>query len=493
MRATARNSFDTRSQRFGDRFLLALALLLLGYAIAGKGVAYAGVPPLYIGEMVLMLGLVAWLQARGWSKALNVPAMLALVPLVVLGFIGLARCLMEYQIEAVRDAMIWGYAAFALCVATLLVSDPRRLPKLMLYYRRFIPVFLAGVLVAFALFRFARPVLPTWPGTNTPLIFVKEGDVLVHLAGILAFWMADPKRSVRWAWAVLLTIDMSVMGVIDRAGVLSFGAVMMLCLIAKPRHGAAWRTISMLVAGLVLLYGSNIRVPVPGGKGRDISFDQFVINVRSTFGSSDIDGLDSTKEWRLQWWGKIVNYTVHGPYFWTGKGFGVNLADDDGFQVQQDHSLRSPHSAHMTILARMGVPGAVAWALMHLVWFATVADAWYRARRRGDQRWAGWFLFLFAYYLAFVINASFDVFLEGPMGGIWFWTIYGAGVGSLWIYRYRPDVLADDDAAGAAGRQGGQQGGRTNEDPDRAQFLPAAGRRRPGVPLGTGAARVARA
>jgi len=25
-------------------------------------------------------------------------------------------------------------------------------------------------------------------------------------------------------------------------------------------------------------------------------------------------------------------YTIHGRYFWTGKGFGVNLADDDGFR-----------------------------------------------------------------------------------------------------------------------------------------------------------------
>jgi hypothetical protein len=51
------------------------------------------------------------------------------------------------------------------------------------------------------------------------------------------------------------------------------------------------------------------------------------------------------------------------------------------------------------------------------------------------------FLFLFAYYMAFLINASFDVYLEGPMGGIWFWSIYGTGVGALWVYRNRPEVL----------------------------------------------------
>ena len=28
----------------------------------------------------------------------------------------------------------------------------------------------------------------------------------------------------------------------------------------------------------------------------------------------------------------IIDYTVFGDYFWTGKGFGISLADDDGFQ-----------------------------------------------------------------------------------------------------------------------------------------------------------------
>src|SRR5205823_3135493 len=74
----------------------------------------------------------------------------------------------------------------------------------------------------------------------------------------------------------------------------------------------------------------------------------------------------------------------------------------------------------------------------------SIGETYLRARRRGQQRWAGAMLFLFAYHLAFMINGSFDVFLEGPMGGIWFWTIFGVGVGALWCWRYAPGVLADD-------------------------------------------------
>ena len=85
-------------------------------------------------------------------------------------------------------------------------------------------------------------------------------------------------------------------------------------------------------------------------KGREISFDQIVTNFKSMTGDTGSAGLDSTKKWRVDWWNKIEQYSLYGPYRWTGKGFGVNLAEDDGFQVLTDNSLRSPHNAHMNIL-----------------------------------------------------------------------------------------------------------------------------------------------
>ncbi|HEY1629214.1 MAG TPA: O-antigen ligase family protein, partial [Tepidisphaeraceae bacterium] len=329
-------------------------------------------------------------------------------------------------------------------LASLIVTQPSRLPKLLEYYRTFTKVFLICIPLVFIIFRYFRAVLPQWPGVGTPILQVKEGDVLVHLAGILAFWMADPKRSVRWGWAFLLTLDMAMMGVIDRAGLVAFGGVMIICMLAKPFHGAAWRTIAMLCCGAMMLFVSQINIEVPGGKGRNISWEQFVDSGKSIFGQGGSSGDESNKEWRLNWWRTIIGYTFDGPYFWTGKGFGVNLADEDGFQVNADKSLRSPHSVHMTILARMGVPGLACWAVMHFVWLFSIGETYLRSRRRGQERWAGVMLFLFAYYIAFMINGSFDVFIEGPMGGIWFWSIYGTGVGALWCWRYCPEILADE-------------------------------------------------
>ncbi len=57
------------------------------------------------------------------------------------------------------------------------------------------------------------------------------------------------------------------------------------------------------------------------------------------------------------------------------------------------------------------------------------------AWRRGATPWGNLFLFTACYWLSNVVNASFDVALEGPMLGVWFWTQTGFGLGAVAIYR----------------------------------------------------------
>jgi hypothetical protein len=170
-------------------------------------------------------------------------------------------------------------------------------------------------------------------------------------------------------------------------------------------------------------------------KGRPATFQQMVQNLMSIFGSSSDNGLEGSKQFRLAWWGHIVDYTVFGKYFWTGKGFGVNLADVDGFQSTSDHSLRSPHNTEMTVLARMGVPGLLLWLLLQGAFGVGLLRATLAYRRAGDWQLAavgGW---IFAYWVAMLVDTSFDPYLEGPQGGIWFWVIFGLG---LVIMRLAP-------------------------------------------------------
>jgi hypothetical protein len=185
------------------------------------------------------------------------------------------------------------------------------------------------------------------------------------------------------------------------------------------------------------------------GTTRKVSARQLAANVISITDSRQDVSLSGTREWRLAWWTKIIGYTVHGDYFWTGKGFGVNLADDDGFQdgVVSFSPNRSPHSVQMTVLARTGVPGLCLWILLQTAFGLSLVRAYLRTRRDGRDWWGRITLWILAYWIALLVNGSFDVYIEGPQGGIWFWCIFGLGLAALRAQReeqtrYRQPVVS---------------------------------------------------
>lgn len=180
--------------------------------------------------------------------------------------------------------------------------------------------------------------------------------------------------------------------------------------------------------------------PAPTPERRSASIEQMIDNILSVFEESDDPGLEGTKQFRLAWWGAIVDYTVFGEYFWSGKGFGVNLADDDGFQSTADGSLRAPHNSHLTVLARMGVPGIVLWMLLQGAFAVALVRTMLSSRRAGDGFLAAVAAWTLVYWLAMMVNTSFDPYLEGPQGGIWFWATMGFGMAIVRFGQARDPV-----------------------------------------------------
>jgi len=439
--ATATSPFLALDQavnhRWGDRYLRWLSVVLLGYAILGRGFAYFGVPPFYIGEISLLLGLIALLYSGSLTHIFYfVPARLLLV-LMIWGSACTLPYLFHYRLEALRDAALWGYGLFAFIVVGLLIQRPTRLKLLLLWYRRLAVAFLCTIWALFLVKRLGILSMPQLPGSPVALGVGKGGDMMVHLTGVTAFMLLGMART-RLIYYLLIGITFLIGATISRGGMLSFALPILVLFVLKPPQIKVARFfygLCLLITILLLLD------PATSIKKRSVSAEQLWTNIVSVVGEADTGNLDSTKEWRLEWWERIISYTFGGPYFWTGKGFGINLADDDGFQVQADGSLRSPHNAHMNMLARAGVPGLLLWLSLQLSWVWHLGQQWLQSRREEDRVWEGVFLFLIVYWTAFMVNASFDVFLEGPMGGIWFWTLFGVGLAALHIYKLRPEVL----------------------------------------------------
>ncbi len=442
-------------------FLGALTVLLVGYAMLGKGFAYLGLPPIYIGDATLAVG-VALVLASGQAGAPFRSAVTWLI--VAFATWGAARTLPfvgRYGIEALRDAAVWGYMAYAIVCAACLIALPARLVTVVQWYARLAIPFVAWVPIFWGFF-FIRDSLPRTPFSDVPFLWFKAGDAAVHMAGIAALWWAGlgthdadaattGQRFLRYGGWALWFVAFVFVSAESRSAALSITAALAMVAVLHPaaiRNLASMAVAAALagvLAGGAAIAGAGVYfTPRFLDTSRGISVSQVGENLSSLFGSDyKAPGfLEDTRQFRLEWWSAIATYTFAGPHFWTGKGFGVNLADDDGFQVGATEPLRSPHSIHLNVLARTGVPGLALWIALHLSFLAAMVRGTINARRAGQVWWAKVNVWILGYWTAFLVNASFDVYLEGPQGAIWFWSLVGTGLASLHLQRQERFVRA---------------------------------------------------
>lgn len=414
-----------------------LVLLLMGYLFFSKGFATIGFFPIYVGEAVLGVGmltfmLIPFIKVKVDFKPFRRPEVVILFLFLAWQIAQTVPYFRQYRFDTLRDAVLYGYAAFALLI--MLIIPKRDVQSFFDLFGRAIPLMLLWFPILFISSRMSL-VSFSFPGSPNPIIYTKASDLGVHLAGIGAFMMLELDRRshpfppwLRWTNWLLWAADVILLGAMGRAIMVAVVAAVGIVVLMQPFRSGWYRPLILMIVLVCVLVISGLysTLKIDIGQAREVSVQQLVENVTSIFGEGDnsAGGLEGTKEWRLRWWDTIINYTINGRYFWTGKGYGINLADSDGFQVQADGSLRSPHNGHLTILARSGVPGLVLWA----AFLASVAIRLFTIAARPDPHdpWRSRFaLWLLAYLVAFGIMTGLDVFLEGPMGGIWFWSLIG--------------------------------------------------------------------
>lgn len=444
-----------------------------------------------------------WKATRSMLQAsMRSPAGVVLGLLVAFQIWGAIRTipfLAAYGLSALRDGVVWGYATFALTTVIVLAAEAGALARLLRGFKLFLVLFLCAIPPLTLLTWTFYSHLPTIGVTDRFLFELRPGDVLIHCLGILVFLLALAPGHSRGSRVALGLAGFTALfyGSLNRASLLGFiaGAGLLL-LLPRARRGLPWLAGSFALAFL-LLWGSGVWFSAPFHP-REVSARQLMVYAANPLGltipaaatprlSESVEGYlrrildsgragsaggseqasgtdpetdqvrraglrsaanleadrDTTSEFRLRWWKQIVGYTIGGPYRWAGKGYGVNLATDDGFQDEPGESLRSPHNISMTILARSGVIGLGGWLALQGAWLLCMVGTLRGFLRQGRLRLAGCVIFLFAYWISILVNASFGVFLEGPVAGIWFWVVFGAG---LAIALRGGAMLPDSDA-----------------------------------------------
>ncbi|HEX7629055.1 MAG TPA: hypothetical protein VF431_01810, partial [Candidatus Methylomirabilis sp.] len=226
-------------------FLLCLGIILIGYAFLGRGFAHLGVPPVYLGEFVLALGLVAvaWAALRSRLQISRSSLLVVLVVFMALGLIRTVPYLRTNGTDALRDGTLWGYGVFALILFVLLDRD--WVLKLFRLYGYVAVSFLIWGPIAYYLFItytvqtipgsfvYVNSIIPNAPGSNVPILFFKAQDMAVQTAGAIAFlvlgtplWTRARDFLWRFGAAVPASFMVYTTGTVTRGGLAAVAAAM---------------------------------------------------------------------------------------------------------------------------------------------------------------------------------------------------------------------------------------------------------------------------
>lgn len=392
-----------------DFYMLVFAL----YAFFNKGIAYS-----YLAEILLVIGVLILLKDFRKLEIIWDRSMKLLVLFLVVTLVYIARGVGKYPLmEIIRDSFMLNYAIFALILLFFKDQVDYLKEKLFLVYKWYPLVACCSFLCLSYI-----PFFETFKVFgNMILLLYKFGDMGVHLL-ISTLFMLNGYIRMSKRFAVINTIltiyIFLVIAAYSRSGMLAYLLGLGVFFVyTKSRELKIFmqeylRYMPLLLILALGLYGATKLEE--NFQGRKIGLSQLKENVVSIV-SSDAEGsLNDNKVWRLAWWGKIIQDSFSGSNFFVGRGLGMSMAAVDDIE-QDEEGLRSPHNFHLNIMARYGVPFFLLW----MYWMYLIMI---RIKRKDISQYS---FTLLTILFVFIVNASFDVYLEGPMGAFPFWTFIG--------------------------------------------------------------------
>lgn len=394
-------------------YLRSYLLVMILYIFFNKGVAYT-----FLVEALWFFGILLLLMHRKkveliWNKTTKL-----ILFFLVISFIYILRGVTKYDIiELIRDSFIFQYGWFVF-ILFLFKDKLEIIWETLFFIYKWFP-FVA--LLNFILQYFVPFFETVAPFGGIPILLYKNGDMGVQLLiSTLLLLYTFENKTLKWRvlLSLVIALDFLILASYSRSGIVAFLASM-LCFIYFNKDIQLQSRVRLLIKYLpiILLVVTPIYINIKVAEnfqGRSVGFEQIKNNFSSIVGGTTDATSENNVVWRLVWWAKIIDYSLSSPNFFIGKGLGMNLATDDDI-ITLDDSLRSPHNFHLNIMSRFGVLLFIIWTYFLLQLLRPL----FKKQLQGKRLLIGCIL------LAFLLNASFDVFLEGPMGAFPFWTWMG--------------------------------------------------------------------
>ena len=387
-----------------------LFIVILGYALGGKGFAYISpFEPVYIGEITLALCMLGLLARPRQLSLFETPIHRLIWLYILYAGIHLIVDFDIYRLLAVRDSSMVYYSLFFITAYSLFHSE-----KALVTFERIVRVAIA--LSSLSILCHIFTIGLKFPG------FSPHTDAFIPLCVGLTLYLLVLGMEQRKIHFLVLACAISLALIATKTAAL-------LALVAVVAAAILFGRINKLIMPAIILGAlSIVAISIVAFFNKDLATNLLSGGeAAKAFGiqSGEFVGFSGTTEWRWLWWATISVDTMNEAPFW-GQGFGADItgpfleawlgpahADPTGY-------ARYPHNILLTNFGRLGFIGLTIFCML----FASIGffvlkfcRKYFCSPFRRDAD-----LICFGVVIAGMINAVLQATYEVPYGAITHWT-----------------------------------------------------------------------
>jgi hypothetical protein len=418
---------NTMFSRFNaSAFLVVLAgCLLFNYPFMQLRIPPVGFG-LPLGELLLVLILLTINVPR---VLLRIGATVALFPFLLWWSWGLARLVgdtVTHGFWALRDSTQLIESLF-LVVGFTLAGQPGMVARLARWLR---PVITIASLYGL-LYVFHDEIVALSPklrgGSDQEVAILGAFSTTMLLWGA-CFCVIQPQQSnalrIRYALAAGFLVAYALVVIQERTTYLQLLAVAGLMLACRPRAlGPMVFVIPLLLFLVLVITAFDLRVS--GRLTTEISLSFFWDHILSIvgIGEGSLAASAAGVDLRLNWWYRLYDQlTADAVTLITGLGYGIPLTD---FSATLGVVTREPHNSVISVTARLGLIGGVAWIWMQFELFRVGFGAYHDCRRTGRSEAANFILLVLAFAVLTLASCFGEDTMEKPYNTIPYYALWG--------------------------------------------------------------------
>jgi hypothetical protein len=332
---------------------------------------------------------------------------------------------------ALRDATHLLDSLFVI-VGFTLAGNPQTVARLAYWLR---PIVVMCILYALLIgygdeIAAASPTISGFAGRDIPIFGVYAIPSTVLLWGAI-FCVVQPARPVterlRYLLLAAFLVAFALIVVQARTTYLQLLSVAALLVMLRPRAlSGLGIAVPLFVAAVIVMTAFDLKVA--GRLTSEFSLSFFWDHIQAVVGIHDGDHAVVASaahgvSQRLAWWNRVYDQlTMDEVTLLTGLGYGIPLTD---FSDEQGVVTRELHNSIISVTARLGLIGVLAWLWMQVELFRAGYRAYHDCLDSGRQEGADLILVLMAFAVLTLAGCLGEDVMEKPYNAIPYYAFWG--------------------------------------------------------------------